>query len=51
MMRGMGGLFDADASGPLSCREGSQYSEEQGLTDDLGRDGEPHKSGSWRRRL
>ena len=51
LMRGMGGLGDAEASGPLSCREGSQCSEEQGLTDDLGHDGEPHKSGSWHRRL
>ena len=45
------GPCDAEASGPLSCREGSQYSEEQGSKDDLGRDGELHKSGSWRRRL
>ena len=36
---------------PLSCREGSQYSEEQGFKDDFGRDGEPHRSGSWHRRL
>ena len=51
MGMGMGGLCNAEASGPLSCREGSQYSEEQGLQDDLGHDGEPHRSGSWHRRL